>query len=37
MAIQSILGHADYETTMNIYVEASEKMKSLEIIYLEDY
>jgi site-specific recombinase XerD len=36
-AIQSILGHADYETTMDIYVEATEKYKSQELIYLSDY
>lgn len=36
-AIQSILGHADYETTMNIYVEATEQMKEAEIIYLDNY
>ena len=36
-AIQSILGHADYETTMNIYVEATEQMKAAEIIYLDNY
>lgn len=36
-AIHSILGHADYETTMNIYVEATEQMKEAEIIYLDNY
>ena len=36
-AIQSILGHADYETTMDIYVEVTEKFKSQEITCLGDY
>ncbi len=36
-AIQSILGHADYETTMNIYVEASEKLKREEITFLANF
>ena len=36
-AIQGILGHADYETTMDIYVESTEQMKKAEVIYLEQY
>ena len=36
-AIQSILGHADYETTMNFYVDATEELKSKEIVYLDDF
>jgi len=36
-AIQSILGHADYETTMNIYVEATDHLKKGEIRYLDNY
>lgn len=36
-AIQSILGHADYETTMNIYVEATDHLKKNEINYLDNY
>ena len=36
-AIQGILGHADYETTMDVYVESTEQMKKAEVIYLEQY
>ena len=35
--IQGILGHADYETTMDVYVESTEQMKKAEVIYLEQY
>ena len=36
-AIQSILGHADYETTMNIYVEATSDLKKNEILFLDKF
>ena len=36
-AIQSILGHADYETTMNIYVEATDKLKKDEMSFFNSY
>ena len=36
-AIQSILGHADYETTMNIYVEATDKLKKDELSFFNSY
>ena len=35
--IQSILGHADYETTMNIYVEATDDLKRDEIEFFNNY
>lgn len=36
-AVQSILGHADISTTMNIYVSATIEMKRDEILALNDY
>jgi len=36
-AVQSILGHADISTTMNIYVSATIEMKRDEIYALNDY
>ena len=36
-AVQSILGHADISTTMNIYVSATIEMKRDEIFALNDY
>lgn len=36
-ALQCILGHADYQTTMDIYAEATEELKKAEIIHLQDY
>lgn len=36
-AMQEILGHADAETTMDIYAEATEELKRSEIINLEGY
>lgn len=36
-AMQEILGHADAETTMDIYAEATKDLKKSEIINFEDY
>lgn len=36
-AMQDILGHADAETTMNIYAEATKELKKAELINFEDY
>ncbi len=36
-AMQDILGHADAETTMNIYAEATKDLKRAELINFEDY
>jgi len=36
-AMQDILGHADAETTMDIYAEATKDLKKAEIINFEDY
>ena len=36
-ALQSILGHADYQTTMGIYAEATLKLKQNELVHLNDY
>ena len=36
-AIQEILGHADAETTMNIYAEATTDFKRTELVSLEEY
>ena len=36
-AMQDILGHADAETTMNIYAEATKDLKRIEMINFEDY
>lgn len=36
-AMQEILGHADAETTMDIYAEATEDLKRAELINFEDY
>ena len=36
-AMQEILGHADAETTMDIYAEASDDLKRAELINFEDY
>lgn len=35
--IQQIMGHADAETTMDIYAEATKDLKKSEIINFEDY
>ena len=35
--IQSVLGHADITTTMNIYVDVTEDLKKKEIAYFSDY
>ena len=36
-AMQDILGHADAETTMDIYAEATHDLKCAELINFEDY
>ena len=36
-AMQEILGHADAETTMQIYAEATKDLKKSELINFEDY
>ena len=36
-AMQEILGHADAETTMNIYAEATKDLKQSELINFEAY
>ena len=36
-AMQDILGHADYTTTMNIYTDATEKLKEFEISELDEF
>lgn len=36
-AMQDILGHADAETTMNIYAEATKDLKHSELINFKDY
>lgn len=36
-AMQEILGHADAETTMDIYAEATNDLKRSELINFEDY
>jgi integrase len=36
-AMQEILGHADAETTMDIYAEATKDLKRSEMINFEDY
>ena len=36
-AMQDILGHADAETTMQIYAEATKDLKKSELINFEDY
>ena len=36
-AMQDILGHADAETTMDIYAEATKELKKSELINFEDY
>ena len=36
-AMQDILGHADAETTMDIYAEATKDLKKAELINFEDY
>lgn len=36
-AMQEILGHADAETTMDIYAEATDDLKRAELINFEDY
>lgn len=36
-AIQEILGHADIETTMEIYAEATKELKKAELINFEEY
>ncbi|WP_396334337.1 tyrosine-type recombinase/integrase [Clostridium sp. 19966] len=36
-AMQDILGHADAETTMDIYAEATKDLKRAELIGFEDY
>ena len=36
-AMQEILGHADAETTMDIYAEATKDLKKAELINFEDY
>ena len=36
-AMQEILGHADSQTTLDIYAEATKELKQREMIRLEDY
>lgn len=36
-AMQDILGHADAETTMDIYADATKELKKAELINFEDY
>lgn len=35
--IQSVLGHADVSTTMNIYVDVTNSLKKKEIAAFDDY
>ena len=36
-AMQSILGHADAETTLDIYAEATKDLKKSELINFEEF
>ncbi len=36
-AMQEILGHADAETTMDIYAEATKELKNSELINFEEF
>ena len=36
-AMQEILGHADSQTTLDIYTDATKELKQREMIRLEDY
>ena len=36
-AMQDILGHADAETTLQIYADATKELKKSELINFEDY
>lgn len=36
-AMQDILGHADAETTLQIYADVTKEMKVAELISFEDY
>jgi len=36
-AMQDILGHADAETTMQIYAEATKDLKKSELINFDEY
>ena len=36
-AMQEILGHADSQTTLDIYADATKELKQREMIRLEDY
>lgn len=36
-AMQDILGHADAETTLQIYADATKELKRAELINFEDY
>lgn len=36
-AMQEILGHADAETTMDIYADATTELKKAELIDFEEY
>ena len=36
-AMQDILGHADAETTLQIYTDATKDLKKAEMINFEDY
>ena len=36
-AMQDILGHADIETTMDIYAEATKELKRSELVNFEEY
>lgn len=36
-AMQDILGHADAETTMGIYAEATKNLKKSELINFQEY
>ena len=36
-AMQEILGHADAETTMDIYAEATKELKKSELINFEEF
>ena len=36
-AMQDILGHADAETTMDIYADATKELKEKELISFEKY
>jgi integrase len=35
--MQDILGHADAETTLQIYTDATKELKNSEMINFEDY